>query len=380
MQLFATSDKVIVDRLGYYWDAHTPFGKRRLVEPLIESMPTTYRFSIGPWNISEGRDPYGPETRPVQNLARKLEQFKKGGFDAVMLHDDDVVPDIDSKSPAQVIAEANQIRKMVEDAGLLVELVAPRLWFSPATIDGGYTSNAPKARQYAIDRSLQSIDIAHTLGCDLMVWWLAREGTYVRESKSYQRSIEFLVEAVNRMLSYHSTIRIAIEPKPNEPMDVAYLPTIGHALAFAHLTSDPKRVGGLVETAHCILAGLDPADELEFALSMGKLWSVHLNDQNGLKFDQDKPFGSVNLRSAFDQVRVLERHRYGEKGECVAFDVHSFRTTKVEYAFDHATNSQKTFLRLLEKVRTFDETLALVLVADRNYQALDQMVIEHLLS
>jgi xylose isomerase len=343
-------------------------------------MPATYRFSIGPWNISEGRDPYGPETRPIKGFAWKLEQFQKGGFNAVMFHDDDVVPDIDTKSRSQVINEAKQVRKMIEDAGLLVELVAPRLWFNPATIDGAYTSNDPTARQYAIDRSLQTIDMADALGCNLLVLWLAREGTYVRESKSHQRSIELLVEAANKMLAHDPKIRIAIEPKPNEPVDVAYLPTIGHALAFAHLTADPSRVGGLVETAHCILAGLDPADELGFALALGKLWSVHLNDQNGLKFDQDKPFGSVNLRTAFDQVRVLDRHGYGGKGECVAFDVHSFRTTKIEHAFDHAINSRKTFLRLLEKVRTFDESAAEALVVDRNYQALDQMVIEHLLN
>jgi xylose isomerase len=345
----------------------------------MSSIQTTHRFSIGPWNISEGRDPYGPETRPAQDFVWKLGRFKKGGFDAVMFHDDDVVPDIDSKPSGQVLQETKQIRKMVEDAGMFVELVAPRLWFSPMTIDGAYTSNDPKARQYAIDRSLRTIDMADALGCGLLVLWLAREGTYVRESKSYKRSLELLVDAANKMLAHHSKIRLAIEPKPNEPVDVAYLPTIGHALAFAHLSSDPKRIGGLVETAHCVLAGLDPADELEFALSFGKLWSVHLNDQNGLKFDQDKPFGSVNLRSAFDQVRVLERHHYGGKGECIAFDVHSFRTTSMEHAFDHATNSRQTFLHLLEKVRSFDEAAAQTLIDDRDYQALDQMVIEHLL-
>lgn len=135
----------------------------------------TYRFSIGPWNVSEGRDPYGPETRPAKDFAWKLEQFKKGGFDAVMFHDDDVVPDIDSKSHYQVLKETKQVRKMIEDTGMFVELVAPRLWFSPTTIDGAYTSNDSKARQYAIDRSLQTIDIADALGCDLLVWWLARE-------------------------------------------------------------------------------------------------------------------------------------------------------------------------------------------------------------
>jgi hypothetical protein len=34
---------------------------------------------------------------------------------------------------------------------------------------------------------------------------------------------------------------------------------------------------------------------------------------------------------------------------------------------------------LVEKVRTFDEAAARQLIAGRDYQALDQMVIEHLL-
>lgn len=338
-----------------------------------------YRFSYGPWNISEGADPYGPPTRPAFELAWKIAQGKKIGYDAMMFHDDDVVPEIDRKSGKQIIEEAKQVKRMLQDGGLAPEFVAPRLWFSPMTIDGGYTSNDPKCRKYAIDRSLRAIDIANALGTKLIVLWLAREGTYLRESKDGKRSVELLAQALDKMLAHDPKVRIAIEPKPNEPMDHAYIPTIGHAMALAHLTKDPKRVGGLIETAHCILAGLDPADEMDFAMAFGKLWSVHLNDQNGLKFDQDKPFGSTNLRTAFNQVRALERNKYGSRGEFVAFDVHSFRSTRPEHALDHLSNSRKTFLRLVEKVRSFNNSEASALIADRNYQALDQMVLEHLL-
>ena len=115
-------------------------------------------------------------------------------------------------------------------------------------------------------------------------------------------------------------------------------------------------------------------------MSFGKLWSLHLNDQNGLKFDQDKPFGSSNLRVAFNQVRALERNRYGKKGEYVCFDVHPFRTTKPEHWLGHLDNSRRTFHRLLEKARTFDENQARQLISDRNYADLDQMVLEHLMA
>lgn len=340
---------------------------------------TNYKFCFGPWNISEGQDPYGPTTRPPQSFDWKLAALKKLGFDAMMFHDDDAVPDIDSKSKSQVRKETRELKKKLADAGIAAEMVAPRLWFDPRTVDGGYTSNDPKHRQYAIERSLRCIDVANELGTNLIVLWLAREGSYIRESKNAARCVDYLVTALDRMLAHDQKARLCIEPKPNEPMDHAYIPTIGHALAIAQLTRDAKRVGCLIESAHAILAGLDPADEIDFAMSFGKLWSLHLNDQNGLKFDQDKPFGSANLRVAFNQVRALERNGYGKRGEYVCFDVHPFRTTKPEHWLAHLDNSRRTFLKLVRKARTYPEKQAQALITDRNYAALDQLVIEHLL-
>ena len=115
-----------------------------------------YRFCFGPWNISEGTDPYGPATRPAQTFNWKLEKLKEAGFDAMMFHDDDAVPDIDTKSEAQIRKEAKELKKKLHDLGVAAEMVAPRLWFSPNTIDGAYTSNDLRHRQYAIDRSSAS--------------------------------------------------------------------------------------------------------------------------------------------------------------------------------------------------------------------------------
>ena len=41
-----------------------------------------YQFCFGPWNLSEGSDPYGPTTRPAQTFDWKLAQLKKHGFEA----------------------------------------------------------------------------------------------------------------------------------------------------------------------------------------------------------------------------------------------------------------------------------------------------------
>jgi len=342
-------------------------------------MPGQYRFSFGPWNIHEGADPFGPPVRSPIEFAKKLSVYKDLGFDGVQFHDDDAVPNIDDYTHAQALQKVRELKRTLDDLGLEAEFVAPRLWEDSRTVDGGYTANDASCRQYAIERSVRAVEIARELGCRRIVLWLAREGSYIRESKDAVLAHNRLVEAINRILAADPEIRILIEPKPNEPMDQAYLPTMGHAVATAYKSDDPTRVGALLESAHAILAGLDPSDEMSFALHHNKLWSVHLNDQNGLKYDQDKAFGSAGLRAAFQQVRVLERANYGSQGEWVGLDIKVQRTQKADNAYAHLKHSKETFHLLLEKVRTLDENAVAELISQRDYEELDQLVLRHLL-
>lgn len=337
-----------------------------------------YRFSFGPWNIHEGADPFGPTVRSTIAFDEKLKVLKDLGFDAMQFHDDDAVPDMDDLSPAELRSQAQVMKTKLDDHGLVAEFVAPRLWEHPMTIDGAFTANDPKCRQYAIDRSKMAADIAQELGCDLMVLWLAREGTYLREAKDASRATHQLLDAINEILAYDRDLRIVVEPKPNEPMDLAYIPTIGHALALGFQVSEPERVGCLVESAHAVLAGLDPSDEMAFALAFDKLWSVHLNDQNGLKFDQDRSFGSVDLRRAFNQVLVLDDAEFYKKG-MVGLDVKAIRTQLPEVATKHLSNSLQTFLRLVEVVRSLDRAKMDELIAVRDYEELDLFILNALM-
>jgi xylose isomerase len=337
-----------------------------------------YRFSFGPWNISEGADPFGPEVRAPIRFEDKLKIYQELGYDAVQFHDDDAVPDLEHLSPAQIVDQARQLKTILDDHGLVAEFVAPRLWEHPLTVDGAFTSNDPNARAYALDRSKKSADIAEALGTDLMVLWLAREGTYLRESKNAGQAAHQILSTINSLLEYSPDLRIAVEPKPNEPMDLAYIPTMGHAMALGLLSNNPERVGVLMESAHSILAGLDPSDEIAFALSFGKLWSVHLNDQNGLKFDQDRSFGSVDLRRAFNQVRVLDENRFWTVG-MVGMDVKAVRTQPSELATKHLRNSLQVFLRLVELSRSLDRKIVENMVSSRDYEELDWLILNHLM-
>lgn len=337
----------------------------------------TFSFSAGPWNIHPGADPFGPAVRAERSLAEKLQILKDLGFDYMQFHDDDVVPA--EADLATMERTARELRQRLEDVGMKAEFVAPRLWEVPQGIDGPITSNNPADRAYALERTKRAIDIANWLGTNRLVLWPAREGTYIREAKDAVRASQQMLDYLNAVLEYDPNIRLLGEMKPNEPMDLMYLPSTGHFLAMAYKTIDPDRVGVLIESAHSILLGLDPADEMAYALWHGKLWGVHLNDQNGLKFDEDKAFGSVNLRRAFNQVDVLVRHHYGQNGEVVGLDVKAMRTQPFEIAYFHLRNSKEMFERLVEVSCSIDREAWRAFVEARDYEGLEMFILRALM-
>jgi xylose isomerase len=112
-------------------------------------------------------------------------------------------------------------------------------------------------------------------------------------------------------------------------------------------------------------------------MAFGKLWSVHLNDQNGAKYDQDRSFGSVNLRRAFNQVRVMDENRFWEAG-MVGLDVKAIRTQPADRATKHLRNSIQVFLRLVELSRSLDREAVSELIEAGDYEELDWLILDHL--
>ena len=340
---------------------------------------TKFKFSAGPWNVHTGSDSYGPETRKDIDIETKMKKYAELGFSAMQFHDDDAVPDLNHMNEEEIKAYARGVKAKLDKCGLKAEFVAPRLWMDPHCVDGGFMSGSEKDREFAMWRAYRSIDIANELGCKLIVLWLAREGTICAESKSPVWATRQLVDSINKMLKYDSKIRIAIEPKPNEPVDRSICGTMGHVMGVSAATVDPDRVGGNLESAHAVLAGLDPANEIGFALAFHKLFTVHLNDQNGIKFDQDKTFGVENLRSAFNQVRVLKENNYGSNGEYVGLDVKAMRTTSDEDSYEHLKNSLAIFRALEDKVDQYDYTYTNKLISERKYEQLEMYVMNLLM-
>jgi xylose isomerase len=116
---------------------------------------------------------------------------------------------------------------------------------------------------------------------------------------------------------------------------------------------------------------------MAYALWHGKLWSVHLTDQNGPKYDQDKSFGSVDLRRAFNTVWVLERAGYDG---CIGLDVKAMRTTRGEQQTQHLANSKRIFEHMVALARSVDGLKIEKFRAARDYEGLELYIVETLLA
>jgi len=90
-------------------------------------------------------------------------------------------------------------------------------------------------------------------------------------------------------------------------------------------------------------------------------------------------FGSVDIRRAFNQVRILEAYNYGLNGEYVGLDVKAMRTQKAGVSTKHLSNSRTVFLRLVDLVRSLDKQQMQELITQRDYEELDLLIMNHLM-
>jgi len=283
------------------------------------------------------------------------------GAYGVNFHDNDLVP-IDA-APAernQIVADFKQALK---DTGLVVPMATTNLFSDPVFKDGAFTANDPKVRAYALQKTMQAIDLGVEFGAKVYVFWGGREGVETDAAKNPLVAGKRFREALNFLCEYvrdnRYDLKLALEAKPNEPRGDIYLPTTGAMLGFIATLDHPEMVGVNPEVAHEHMAGLNFLHAVAQAWDAGKLFHIDLNDQAFGRYDQDLRFGSNSWRAAFYLVKFLEDVGYTGSRH---FDAHAYRTEGPEGVKDFARGCMRSYLILKEKAAQFN--------ADAEIQAL----------
>ena len=308
------------------------------------------RFSFGLWTVGwQERDPFGDATRPPLDPVESVHKLAELGAYGVSFHDDDLLavePDRDRAIAA--------FRKALDETGMKVPMATTNLFKHPIFKDGAFTSNDRDIRRYAIRKVLRNIDLAAELGARTYVCWGGREGAETDAAKDVRDALARYKEAIDILCSYIKErkydLRIALEPKPNEPRGDILLPTIGHALGFISMLEHPEMVGLNPEVGHEQMAGLNFVHGISQALWQGKLFHIDLNGQHGPKYDQDLVFGHGDLKSAFFLVDLLENSDYDGPRH---FDYKPGRTEGPDDVWDSAAANMRTYLILRERARSF---------------------------
>ncbi|MCA9983095.1 MAG: xylose isomerase [Anaerolineales bacterium] len=313
------------------------------------------KFTFGLWTVGNvGRDPFGDPVRPAKSPVELVHLLAEVGAWGVNFHDNDLVPiDATAAERAQIVAD---FRQALDETGLVVPMATTNLFTDPAFRDGAFTSNDANVRAYALQKTMAAIDLGAELGAKIYVFWGGREGTETDAGKDPVTAIKRSREAMNYLCEYvldqGYDLKFALEAKPNEPRGDIYNATTGNMLAFIETLDHPEMVGVNPEVAHEHMAGLNFTHHVAQALEAGKLFHIDLNDQAFGRYDQDFRFGSVNLKSAFFLVKLLEDNGYDGSRH---FDAHAYRTSDYEDVKAFARGCMRTYLILKEKARRFNE-------------------------
>jgi xylose isomerase len=325
-----------------------------------------HKFTFGLWTVGNlGRDPFGEPVRRPLAPVEIVHLLAEVGAYGVNFHDNDLVP-IDA-TPAERDRIVRDFKAALQETGLVVPMATTNLFTDPAFKDGAFTSNDPKVRAYALQKTMRAIDLGVECGATTYVFWGGREGTESDATKDPLESLKRFREALNFLCAYVRdqgyNLRFALEPKPNEPRGDIYLATIGAALAFISTLDHPDMVGLNPEVAHDTMAGLNFLHAVAQAWDAGKLFHIDLNDQVIGRYDQDFRFGAVNLKHAFYLVKFLEDVGYEGSRH---FDAHAYRTEDYEGVKEFARGCMRTYLILKEKAAQWN--------ADAELQGLLQAV------
>ena len=314
-----------------------------------------HQFTFGLWTVGNpGKDPFGHETRPALDPVESVERLAELGAYGVNFHDDDLVPP--GSTPTEREAIVKRFRRALDATGMKVPMATTNLFSRPVFKEGAFTANDPQVRRFAIQKTCRSVDLGAELGARVFVMWGGREGIEADAAKDIQVALARYKEAIDLVCEHIRErgldLRIALEPKPNEPRGDILLPTVGHALAFIGELEHPEMVGLNPEFAHETMSGLSFSHAVAQTLWHGKLFHIDLNAQRIGKYDQDFRFGSEGIRDAFYTVKVLEDAGWDGMRH---FDAHPYRTEDADGVWDFALGCMRTYLILADKARRFHE-------------------------
>ncbi|MBN2551964.1 MAG: sugar phosphate isomerase/epimerase [Spirochaetales bacterium] len=210
-----------------------------------------------------------------------------------------------------------RLKELLRRFDLTVSSINFRSRRSGTWMRGSFSSELPEERREVTDDLKRAMDRSQEIGCRLVTSCPLNDGSDAPFDIDYTKAFDYAAESLGRACDSNRQVRVSLEYKVSEPKTRCLFGNAGETLSFCHL-SGIENLGVTLDFGHSTLAHERPAQSAVMLSKAGKLFHIHLND-NDNRSDWDLIPGSHHLWEFIEFFYTLKK--LGEQDRWVAFDV-----------------------------------------------------------
>jgi len=258
------------------------------------------------------------------------------------------------------------LKSLLADYGFGVSSINVRSRRTGRWLRGSFTSPSTTERTEVVDDFRRAMDLAVEIGSPRISTCPLNDGhDYVFEM-NYLDAYRYAEETFGAICEHDRQVRLCIEYKWNDPRTRCLFASAGETLVLCQSVG-AENLGVTMDIGHSLLAGERPAQSVAMLSRAGKLFYVHLND-NDRNWDWDMLPGAFNLWEFVEFFYYLKEVGYDD--DWYAYDVMSKEIDTVE-TFNTVTRLTRKLESLADRI---DRQQMAAITAERNpVKALDYL-------
>jgi xylose isomerase len=211
-----------------------------------------------------------------------------------------------------------ELRALLERYSLGVSAVNFRSRRTGQWWRGSFTSEHAHEREQVVEELKKAMDCAADLGTSRVTTCPLNDGADTLFEVDYVRIYDYALETLTAACAHNRGVRLCLEYKESDPRARCLLGTAGEAASFCQL-SGVDNLGVTLDTGHALYAGERPAQAASLLARAGRLFYVHLNDNDG-RWDWDMLPGAFHMWEFVEFFYMLRKLGYDD--DWYAFDVY----------------------------------------------------------
>lgn len=255
-------------------------------------------------------------------------------------------------------SDVGLLKSLLTGHGFGVSAINVRSRRTGKWLRGSFTSPHAAERAEVVDDFKRAMDLAAEIGALRLTTCPLNDGhDYVFEM-NYLDAYRYAEETFSAICEHNRDVKLCIEYKWNDPRTRCLFASAGETLSFCQAVG-AENLGITLDIGHALLAGERPAQSVALLARAGKLFYVHLND-NDRNWDWDMLPGAFNLWEFVEFLYYLKEVGYTD--DWYAYDVMSKEIDTVE-TFNTVTHLTRKLEALADRI---DRQQMAAMMAERN--------------